>query len=73
MNRDSAEAMTDRDLLVDMRVVVGILEDRTEGLPDLRQRVTGVEHDMGWLKKIVWAIVVPGTIALGGILLKLFR
>ncbi len=73
MDRGSAESMTDRDLLVYNAVEVGILMERTEGLPELKERVTKVESDIGWMKRLFWGWAVPGTLALVGVLVKLVR
>ncbi len=73
MDRGSAESMTDRDLLVHTAVAVGVLEERTEGLPEMRQRLTKVESDVGWMKRLFWGWAVPGTLALVGVLVKLVR
>lgn len=73
MDRGSAESMTDRDLLVYNAVEVGILMERTEGLPELKERVTKVESDLGWMKRLFWGWAVPGTLALVGVLVKLVR
>lgn len=73
MDRDNAESMTDRALLVHNVVEVGILMERTEGLPALKERVAKVENDLGWLKKAFWGWAIPGTMALVGVLVKLIR
>ena len=73
MDRDSAESMDNRTLLVTIAVEVGILNERTEGLPELRQRVTKIESDMAWVKRFFWGWAVPGTLALVGVLVKLVR
>jgi len=67
------ESMSDRDLLVHTAIVCGVLEERTEGLPDMWQRLAKVENDVGWLKKAFWGWAVPGTLSLVGILIKLLR
>ncbi len=71
MDRGSAESMTDRDLLVYNAVEVGILMERTEGLSELKERVTKVEGDVGWTKRLFWGWAVPGTLALVGVLVKM--
>ncbi len=73
MDQKSAELLSDRDLLVHTAVAVGILEERTEGLPEMRQRLTKVESDVGWGKRLLWGWVVPGTLALVGVLVKTLR
>lgn len=71
MDQKSAEALSDRALLVHTAVAVGVLEERTEGLPEMRQRLTKVESDIGWTKRLFWGWAVPGTLALVGILVKM--
>lgn len=73
MDRRNLETMTERDLLVYTAVDVGILMERTEGLPELRQRLTKVESDMGWIKKVFWGWAVPSTLALIGFMVKVVR
>ncbi len=73
MDRDSAESMSDRDLLVSTAVEVGILNERTEGLPELKQRVTKLESDMGWMRRIFWGFAVPGTMAVVGLIVRMLK
>ncbi len=73
MDRESAESMDDRALLVHNTVEVGILMERTEGLPEMRQRLTKVESDIGWMKRLFWGWAVPSTLSFVGIFVKLYR
>ena len=73
MDQKSAESLSDRDLLVHIAVKTGVLDERTEGLPELRQRLTKVEGDTGWLKRMFWGFAVPGTMAVVAVLFKTFR
>ncbi len=73
MDQKSAEALSNHDLLVHVAVEVGIVKDRTEGMPELRQRLTKVENDMGWVKKAFWGWAVPSTLALIGFMVKVIR
>lgn len=73
MDQNSAESMSDRDLLVRTAVEVGVINERTEGLPELKQRVTRLEGDMAWVKRFFWGWAVPGTLALVGVLVRLVK
>ena len=73
MDRDSAESMDNRTLLVTIAVEVGILNERTEGLPELKQRVTRLEGDMGWMRRMFWGFAVPGTMSVVGLIVKVVR
>ncbi len=71
MDQKIAESLSDRALLVHTAVAVGVLEERTEGLPEMRQRLTKVEGDVNWTKRLFWGWAVPGTLALVGVLVKM--
>ncbi len=73
MDQESAKSLSDRELLVHTAVAVGVLEERTEGLPEMRQRLTKVESDVGWIKRLFWGWVVPSTLSFVGIFVKLYR
>jgi len=73
MDRGSAESMTDRELLVTTAVEVGVLNERTKGLPELKQRVTRLENDMGWMRRMFWGFAVPGTMSIVGLIVKVVR
>ncbi len=55
----------ERKILMEIHSTCGILEERTAGLPKLKERVTTVEADINWLKRIVWALVPAGASAAG--------
>ena len=73
MDQKIAESLSDRDLLVHTAVAVGVLEERTEGLPEMRQRLTKVESDVGWGKRLFWGWAVPSTLALVGFMVRAIR
>jgi len=73
MDQKSAEALSDRDLLVRTAVEVGVINERTEGLPELKQRVTRLEGDMGWMRRIFWGFAVPGTMSIIGLVVKVLK
>lgn len=70
---EELKGLNDRELLVECRIAVGILEERTECLYDMTAKVTKLETDMSWIKKVVYGIPTIGVVAatIGGALLKL--
>ncbi len=74
MEKDHLDDYTDRDILVETRIVVARLEERTTDLPGVYGRLSKVEGDVGWIKKIgavfgsVAVTVAVGTVT---ILLKI--
>ena len=73
MDQKSAEALSDRALLVRTAVEVGVINERTEGLPELKQRVTRLQGDMGWMRKIFWSFAVPSTMSMIGLVVKVLK
>ena len=52
MEKDHLDNYTDRDILVETRIVVARLEERTTDLPEVYSRLSKVEGDVNWIKKI---------------------
>ena len=65
---------SDREIMVQTRIDIGLALAKLEGLEDLPERVTKNETDVAWLKRAVFG-AVPGLgllIGLIGILTRFF-
>lgn len=58
--------LSDREVLVQLRMSMAVLEERTKNLPALDSRLEQVENDNRWLKKLVFTVAPLGPIA-GGV------
>ncbi len=67
MKQEELASKSDREILVDLRIETALLCERTEGLPDMKVQVSKNVNDIGWLKKLLYA-VIPGIIALVALL-----
>lgn len=52
MKREDVESQSDREILVDLRVSMAVIEDRTVDLPEIRQKVFKNEQDLNWMKRL---------------------
>ena len=73
MDRESAESMSAHELQIENAIGIGILMERTDGVPELKQRVTKLESDMGWMRRMFWGFAVPGTMSVVGLIVKVVR
>lgn len=52
MKREEVEAQSDREILVELRIGMAVIEDRTVDLPEIRQKVLRNERDLNWMKRL---------------------
>lgn len=59
--RDELLACNSKEILVQLRMAVAVLEERTTELPavvtDVNQRLKSIESDNKWIKRIVYSAV----------------
>lgn len=59
--RDELLACNSKEILVQLRMAVAVLEERTTDLPavitDVNQRLKSIESDNKWIKRIVYSAV----------------
>ncbi len=71
MNRHEVEQQTDREILVDVRMTLAVIDERTTDVPEMRKRITTVERDVLWIRRI--AIGVGAVLAAAVGLLTKFK
>ncbi len=52
MDRSHLDEESDRNIIIETRLAVARLEERTADTPEIRARLVKVESDVGWIKKI---------------------
>ena len=59
------ERLSDREILVQLRMSVAVLESKMEGLHEASQKLEALNQDVRWMKRIVYSAVPVGPLLAG--------
>lgn len=68
MKREEVEPLSDREILVDLRIGLAVIEERTVDLPEIRKKVFRNERDLNWMKRL--GILFVSLVGIGVGILK---
>ena len=65
VTREELSNCDEKEILIQLRMAVAVLEERTANLPNVSSKVEGLNSEVQWMKKVLYTAAPLGPLLAG--------